>query len=269
MQVRGVFLGLAMLSILVAGCDNNNLFSELADDSSTQAKLEEAQNALDQGDCETAIAVFLELGAANSNDVALRIDLAAAYMCRAGFDVTAFISIAASSASGTVTEGELFETIADQAVTSISASWPEDIDAAEALLEGDPTTSPPEIAFRNDLDAGFNLAIVKLVEAVLLIVDILNYVDGVVDCALDQGSVDFGSCEITADNVIDLVNALQESSDTLANLNLPSDASDSIDTVLEDLNAVDGDSTNPIVCSDVEMYLEDQQFEGIDQVNCV
>ena len=43
------------------GCADNNLFSSLADDDSRQAKLEEAQDALDSGDCQKALDLFGEL----------------------------------------------------------------------------------------------------------------------------------------------------------------------------------------------------------------
>lgn len=255
----GVFGG------LLASCGDNNLLSGFADDGSPEAKLALAQAALDAGDCPTAVTLYGELQAADTSSVARRLDLSAAYLCAAGFDVRGFIEVAALFGSDSVTSDQVFEQIADSAVTSMSTSWPAEIAAAEALLATDLTSSPPTV-YNDDDDAGFILAIVETVKAVLTVSDILNYVDGVVDCVATQGAIT--GCDITTANVTDIVNALNDASDVLGSLGVSSEVQDSINTVLTDLNAVDGDASNSVTCANLQSYLTTQGFD-MTGVSCV
>ncbi len=263
-QVVGL-IAVGVLGGLLASCGDNNMLSGFADDGSPEAKLALAQAALDSGDCQTAVTLYGELQAADTSSVARRLDLSAAYLCAAGFDVREFIEVAALFGSDTVTNTQVFEQIADAAVTSMSASWPTEIAAAETLLASDLAANPPT-SYNADADAAFNLAIVETVKAVLTVSDILNYVDGVVDCAAAQGAIT--GCDITAANVTDIVNALNDASDLLGGLGASSEVQDSINTVLTDLNAVDGNASNSVTCADLQTYLSGQGF-NMTGVNCV
>lgn len=265
-SIKIVVVGL--LGGWLVACGDNNLFSGLADDNSTQAELEKAQIALDNGDCQTALTLYGELQTADPTSVARRLDLSAAYLCAAGFDVTAFIDVAAAFGSSTVPDTKVFETIANQAVSSMSATWPTNLSDAEALLADDLSTAPPTAFNNNDPDAAFNLAIVQAVKAVLTVTDILNYVNGVVDCAGTQGSPNFTDCQITAQNVADIVDSLEDASGVLANLGVSSEVQDTVDTVVTDLNNIDGNSNNAVTCADLQTYLSNQGFD-LTGVTCV
>jgi hypothetical protein len=257
------WLGGALLA-----CGDNNLFSGLADEDSTQAKQEKAQIALDDGDCQTALALFGELQTTDPSSVARRLDLSAAYLCAAGFDVSAFIDVAASFGAGTVMDTDLFEAIADQTVTSTSATWPADLSEAETLLADDLTSAPPTAFNGNDPDAAFNLAIVQAVKAVLTVTDILNYVNGAVDCAATQGSNAFTNCQITAQNVTDIIDALEDASSLLNNLGVSSEIEDAVGEMVTDLNNIDLNPNNAVTCADLQTYLSNQGFD-LTGVSCV
>jgi hypothetical protein len=243
----------------LSGCgDHNNYFGSLADDNSIQAKIQDGQTALDRGDCQGAIDNFTDVYNHDPNDVKSRINLAAAYTCRAGFNITTLIRIAADFGAGTISKDRLFQTIADKAVATISSSWPTDLATAKGLLAQDPNVHPP-LAFKNDRDAGFNLSIVSLVQAVLTVVDILNYVNGVVNCAQQQGSDAFTNCQITAKDATDIVNAMKDSWQTMTDLGVTSDVTDSVKAVLTDMNSAT--PSDPISCPDILGYIKNQ---GID-----
>ncbi len=264
-----VIMGAAAVLGVALGCGDGNVLSGLADEKSTQAKLEKAQIALDAGDCQTALTLFGELQAAEPTRVDRRLDLAAAYTCKAGFDITTLIDVAASLASNTITSATVFEQIANKSVTTLSTTWPQDLDAAVALLAVDPAVHPPT-AFQNNPDAKFNLAIVDAIRAVLTVADILNYVSGVVDCAVAQGSSAFTNCQITAANVLSVVNGLQDASAVLTSLGVSSNVTSAINTVVTDLNNVDGNPNNAVTCADLKTYLQNQGFGFTSgQVACV
>jgi hypothetical protein len=251
---------IGLLAGSLIGCGDSNLFSGLADEGSTQAKLETAQAALDDGDCQTALTLYGELQTADPSSVARRLDLSAAHLCAAGFDIRAFIEVAAQFGIGAVSDTDVFETIANSAVAAINASWPAELGAAETLLADDLTSAPPMAFNNNDADAAFNLAIVQAVKAVMTVSDILNYVNGAVDCAATQGSNAFTNCEITAQNVADIVDALEDASGVLSNLNLDSEVKNVLDEVLIDLDNMDGNPNNAVTCADLQGYLSAQGF---------
>jgi len=252
---------------LFSACGDANLLSGLAAEDSDQAKLEKAQAALDEGDCPTALTLFAELQASDSTRVDRRIDLTAAYLCRAGFDVQAFVEVAAEFGVNDVADTELFRSVATRTVATIASTWPEDLSAAEALLANDPTATPLT-AFQGNDDAAFSLAIVQAVKAVLTVSDILNLVNGLVDCAASQGAAAFANCQITAQNMAEIMDALETSSDLLDAVGVSSEVRDTIATMVADINAVDGDSTNAVTCADMTSYLANQGFD-MSGVSCV
>lgn len=262
-----VCAGAAAVLGVALGCGDSNLLSGLADENSTQAKLETAQVALDTGDCQTALTLFGEIQAADATNVAHRLDLSAAHLCAAGFDAQAFIAVAAAFGTSTVPSTTVFEEIADKAVDAINASWPTELAAAETLLAADLAAAPPT-AYNGDPDAAFNLAIVEAVKAVLTISDILNYVNGAVECTATQGSSAFTNCQISAANVASIVDALEDANGVLLNLGVTSEIRDTINTVLTDLNAVSGTTTDTVTCADLQTYLTSQGF-NLTGVTCV
>lgn len=248
---------LIVISVLAIGCADNNLFSSLADDDSRQAKLEEAQQALDKGECQKAIDLFSELQADDPDSVDRRLDLSAAYMCQAGFNVTTFVSIAADVGSDEIPEDELFKAIVDRAVEFISPSWPDDLDKAEGFLSQPDVT--PLMAYKNDADVGFSLAIVSLTKAALLVADILNFAEGVVSCIETAGSAAIEDCQITQDDALAVLNSLEDASGVLAAIpGVSPDVSDTVNTTLNDLDNIDGNLNNDITTGDVGNYLLQQ-----------
>jgi hypothetical protein len=85
MKTRTLIVLIMGLFLCLAGC---NAFESAADDSSYEADIEEAQEALDSGDYQKAINILAPGYNASSPDpVATRI-LASAYMGKAGMDLT-------------------------------------------------------------------------------------------------------------------------------------------------------------------------------------
>lgn len=244
----------------LTGCgDHNNFFGSLADDHSIQAKIQDGQTALDRGDCQGAIDNFTDVYNHDPNDVKSRINLAAAYMCRTGFSVTEFIAIAAdmaTSGSG-VTSQNVFKNVASNAVTVLNADWPADTDTAINLLT----------PYQTDTDVAFNLAIYEMIRAVMTVADILNLVNGVVDCAANQGSSDFTNCGMTAQNVTDIVNALQDSSNLLTSVGLTPDVTNTVNTIFTDMNSAS--TGDPISCADLQQYLINQGVDPTAQLACI
>ncbi len=265
-----LLLGLSMglLGTSGGGCGGESLFENVADDDSRQAKLEAAQLALDKEDCQTALNLFTQVYGSDPSNVKERINLAAAHVCQAGFKTTALVSVAANFGSGVVPETQLFNEIASTTVGSLDSAWPAEIGTAKDLLAQSPITNPPT-PYNNDPDAGFNLSIVTMIEATFTVVDILNYVNGAIDCTANQGSSSFTNCTIRLEDVNRIFNGLQDSSSVLTSLGLSSDITRSIDTILNDLRAADGDS-NTTTCTDIVQYLYQQSvISSPSQVQCV
>ena len=258
-----VCAGAAAVLGVALGCGDSNLLSGLADENSTQAKLEKAQVALDAGDCQTALTLFGELQAADATSVARRLDLSAAHLCAAGFDAQAFIAVAAAFGTSTVPSTTVFEEIADQAVDAINASWPTELNEARTLLA---ETLSPLTAYNGDPDAGFNLAIVEAVMAVMTVSDLLNYASGIADCAANPGSV----CPITNAEAQAIVTALSNADTLLAGLGVTSEVRDTVNAVLTGLQSTNADGNPAVVsCADLKQYLLNQSFNGANQVSCV
>jgi hypothetical protein len=242
---------------MTLGCADNNLFSGLADDDSDQAKLEEAIKALDDGDCEKAIDLFAELQADDPERVDRRLNLSAAYLCQAGFNVAKMIEIAAELAGQEITENELFQAIADRAVEIVSPTWPEDTaDAIEVLRDPDaqPTGLCPIVPFKSDPDAAFNLSIAELVRATVAIVDFTEYAEG----AALSGQVDDDEAEIIGEALLAASDAILCTNDLLGGGILDTAVADLIVQISNDLHNIDGDPNNALTAADVENYLCDQ-----------
>jgi len=177
--------------------------------------------------------------------------------------------VAADFGSGVIPETLLFNKIASTTVKSLDSAWPTEIATAKGLLAQSPITNPPT-PYNNDPDAGFNLSIVTMIESVFTVVDILNYVNGVVDCTANQGSSSFLNCQITTSDANQIINGLQDASSVLTNLGLSSDVTDSINTILNDLKIEDGNPNNTTTCTDIVQYLSDQGIiSSPSQVQCV
>jgi hypothetical protein len=188
-------------------------------------------------------------------------DLSAARMCNAGFSANTLASVAADFKAGAVASGQLFNKIADRTIASLGTNWQTDVSNAKTLLAQDPSVHPPT-AYNNDPDAAFNLSVVVLIEGVLTVVDIMNFVNGAVDCVNNQGLITT-NCQISAaTDAVTIINGLQDASSVLTSLGLASSVVDSVNTVLTDLKAVDGNSANAIACADIVTYLTNQGMTG-------
>lgn len=106
-SVLPIFLFLSLLfSFISLGCEN--IFEDMADDSTEEARLEEARMALDKGDYTTAVNIFLDLcglsaadptsGTPTCDNATISL-LASAYMGRAGLDLIKIIDTAAQTGS--------------------------------------------------------------------------------------------------------------------------------------------------------------------------
>lgn len=118
-SVLPIFLFLSLLfSFISLGCEN--IFEDMANDSTEEARLEEARMALDKGDYTTAVNIFLDLcglsaadptsGTPTCDNATISL-LASAYMGRSGLDLIKIIDTAAQDSStgpqGTFTEFSL------------------------------------------------------------------------------------------------------------------------------------------------------------------
>ncbi|GEM_PF-2644567 len=251
---------IGLLGASGGGCGGENLFENLGDDGSRQAKLEAAQLALNKGECQTALNLFAEVYGSTPTNVTERIDLAAARVCRAGFSPITLMDVAADFKASSILSTQLFNAISDRTITSLDSEWQTHVSNAKSLLAQDSTVHPP-VAYNNDPDAAFNLSIVVLVEGVLTVVDILNFVNGVVDCAANQGAIST-NCQISTTNATNIVNGLQDSYSVLTSLGLASGVTDSINTVLNGLREVDNVPGDAIICADIVLYLDSQGMNG-------
>jgi len=88
-----LLLGLLILTALLAGCENSNIFSDLADKSSLEARTEAALMALDDGDYQTAISILEDLVAEFPNDPLLWQYLSNAHSGSAGLDTLNLLQV--------------------------------------------------------------------------------------------------------------------------------------------------------------------------------
>lgn len=147
MRVKDGFLVvfLLMLAFLLGGADSGgcggNLFENLADDSTPEAKIEAAKIDLDNGNYAGAIATLQQLCGTNTSaptcDTQTASLLASAYSGRAGLDVFNVIKQATTTASGAIGS---FSTISTLLPTSTPANK-QDMHNAVALLSSIPASS--------------------------------------------------------------------------------------------------------------------------------
>jgi hypothetical protein len=267
------------------GCgDHNNWFGSLADKNSSAAKIQEAQTALDKGDCQTAINGFTEAFNKDPNDVGIRVNLAAAYSCRAGFNPTALISAASDYASSNKDAAQfgLFKLVADNAArlvvpcqdgngAPISPCWDTDTKKAESLLsETNPDTASTCSLLPIGLsqDAAFNLTVVETIRAVMAVMDLTKYV-----ADLGTVTVDINSITSEALNFIQTIMGTADQTLSCTNTFFPNQpvVSDDVKKTLHDLNvglndvncapgasATDACHTDSLTTSDVTAFLTQQ-----------
>lgn len=93
MKKLAVFLGILLLTLSLAGCGGSNLFEDVADDSSSEAKEFDAIRALDEGDYDKVIAYYL---GKSSLDPKQQVYLASAYLGKVNVDFINLIEVADS-----------------------------------------------------------------------------------------------------------------------------------------------------------------------------
>ncbi len=254
----------AMVGVIIglSGCgDHNNFLGSLADDTSIEAKIEEAQIALDQGDCETAINGFTSAFNDDPNNVGIRVNLAAAYTCRAGFNVTALIRIGADYVSkGQNDQFNLFKAIADAAANLTSDSWNEDTNDAIRLLTADNVTIIPGsydcAPYNNDPDAAFNQAIVFAIRAVMAVATLQDLVTGVI---LTGNIPDVAT--IVGSALRDADTGISCASNIAGNAVVGTDVAGVISDLNQGLNGLDGNLLNPLTAAELHLYLDDHGFD--------
>ncbi len=256
------FLGVALLAGLTGCGDGNNLFGNVSDKDSTAAQIEEARLALNRGDCQTAINGFSAGVTESPGSVPLLLDLAASYVCRAGFDTIPLLRIAAEFAlsENTVSGFSLFRAIEEGSAGVVPASWNSDTAFAVSLLS-DPALTPvagcTSAPFSNDPDTAFNRAIISQIRAVLAISSIQDSATGdvpfigiTVPLAALMGEALRSADEdvVCADSILGGVTVLDND----------------LAAVIGDLNTavndVDGILTNDPTPGEIEQFLCDQGY---------
>lgn len=168
-----LFFILFLVYSMSVGCSNSNIFEGLADDSTKEAKLEEAQIALDKGDFTAAISTLLDLCGLSATNPTSGIPtcdndtislLASAYMGKAGLDMIKIIdtSINATGQQDTFTE---FSTLfLDPSINQ------GDMHNAVVLLSNIPDTERTQ-------EQNFQMAVAATADTVLIIGDITGGFD--------------------------------------------------------------------------------------------
>ena len=223
--------------LLMAACTNDNLLGNVTDKDSPQARLEAAQIALDNGDCQTAVDGFGELLLEFPGDLHLTMGLSAALVCRAGFEVNALVGVAGELAAGGagVSNANVFKAVLDSAVTELNPVWQTDLNAAEALLA--PYSADPDVAF--------NLGVIYMIETALIVANALDYLNGASQCP---------SCVIAPGDASAIFTALTAAVNNLNTAGLVTDTvTVTVQVILSDLDAVT--SGSGVSCDDVNTYL--------------
>ncbi len=218
---------------LLTGC-GDSLLEGLGNKNSTQSRQEEAQRALDKGECTKAVLLFDSLHKEDPNNMKLRLDLSAAYLCQAGFSVQGFLNVAAEfSKDKQGTEATVFKKITEQtAIIPDTALWKASVCHSKDLLgdivpDGDakwPCTSASEgtgptkriIFTNNDKDAGYILTIVNLADATLTVVDVFNTINGAIDCTQASLTAQTDTCQFTVDDLLSIGNSLLSAQQSIA-----------------------------------------------------
>ena len=222
--MRFVRTALFLVPFILTGC-GGSLYEGLGDDKSPEARRMEAQRALDKGDCAAAVALFEPLQAESLQDINHRLDLAAAYLCQAGFSVQGLLKVVSDfSKDKAGTKNSLFKNITEQvsAIVPDKKLWQANVCQGKALLGMVQVDSKPDewpctsatdpqskniIFFQNSRDTGYILTIVNLADATLTIVDAINTLNGVATCVKQTGVINSG-CEFTTTDLLSIASAL-------------------------------------------------------------
>lgn len=202
-----LFLSALLLGLVSMGCGDSNIFDSMADDSTSEAKLEEAQIALDKGDYTTAVNVLLDLCGLSAEDptsgtptcdtstISL---LASAYMGRAGLDLINIIKTAEDTSNqgqtGTQDTFSEFSTI-------LQTLNEQDMQNAVELLEG--------LGDARTTDQNLQMAVAAAADTVLIIMNIpglvLDPTTGIPTTLPDDTDIADAANEITNNNNISLI----------------------------------------------------------------
>ncbi len=114
MPIKAQSLIVLALALALSGCGDSNVFSSMADDSSSAAKTQQGLDALNSEDYSEAITTFEALNNQNPDDPEIIKYLASAYVGSTGFDVLDLVNILAEAdESGSNDDRDMFETIGD------------------------------------------------------------------------------------------------------------------------------------------------------------
>ncbi|GAB4273715.1 MAG: hypothetical protein Kow0092_29030 [Deferrisomatales bacterium] len=175
MSKRGWGAFLAVLAVLgwgLSGCGDGNVFEDFSDPSGRQAQIEEALEALDDGQWEEAIAT---LEVMDPDDPEVQKYLASAYMGRAGFDTLELVDLIAVAQEGNGDDSVLYDSVTgifdldgDGRVTAGEIADPDraaDIQAALAAL--DDASASEDVVFQEGVYAAVQ-AVVTIAEVIAL-----------------------------------------------------------------------------------------------------
>lgn len=203
-----LFLSALLLGLVSMGCGDSNIFDSMADDSTSEAKLEEAQIALDKGDYTTAVNVLLDLCGLSAEDptsgtptcdtstISL---LASAYMGRSGLDLINIIK----TAEDTSNQGQTGTQDTFSEFSSILQTLNEqDMQNAVELL----SDIPPEVRTE---EQNLQMAVAAAADTVLIIMNIpgleLDPTTGIPTTLPDDTDIADAANEITNNNNISLI----------------------------------------------------------------
>ena len=263
MICRNKTLSVLILVAFFAGC---------GDDKSPESRQAEAQRALDKGECETAVSLFDTLQKEDLNNVDRRLDLSAAYLCRAGFSIQGLLKVVADFSKSTDKEGAkdaLFKNITEQvsAIVPDTGLWRDSVCKSKALLgelngtstqwpcasKSDPVTKKVLLFGPNNPDAGYILSIVNLADATLTVADALNAISGIATCASTA------SCgALTSEDLLAIANSLLSAQQSISTATgTGGELSDTTGNLV--FNA-DTDQSGALTDSEVLNYLLEQKI---------
>ncbi len=201
-----LFLSALLLGLVFMGCGDSNIFEGLADDNTNEAKLEEAQIALDKGDYTKAADILQDLCGLSAENptsdptcdnetISL---LASAYMGKAGLDLINIIK----TAEDTSNQGQTGTQDTFSEFSSILQTLnEEDMRNAVVLLD--------ELGSARTEEQNLQMAVAAAADTVLIIMDIpgleLDPETGIPTTMPDDTDIAAAANEITSNNNISLI----------------------------------------------------------------
>lgn len=255
-----IWSGGLLLALLLAltGCGDNNLFEGVADDSSTEAKVDAGLEALSDGDYAKAVSILSEVYASNQDDPEIRKYYASALAGNAGVDTLDLMAAIGDAQEANSANSEVFDATM-KSIFGIVPGSGGSVDPATIQTKID-EMNKALIVLGGTEDETFQKGFYAAIQVVLVTEKIIGGIDPATVTVGDDYSATFPASATNLNDALALVEASRDSLTANLAVGDTSEIANDFDSFLDEIgfypsSVAGADGTAGVSEADLKNYL--------------